>query len=270
MTDIAALIAKILFAAGATTAAAPSTPAAPAKPATTTPAAKKTLTASEVVDEVQKFYAGINNVTATFRQTVKNATFGTEKVSDGKVYLSKPGKMRWDYMVTKKKKSSLEKSFISDGTTLYVVELDNLQIMQKNLSTDLMPVAVTFLYGKGDLKKEFTPEIDKSGTYGANTDVVVKLTPKTPSAQYKALYLVVSPDNYRVTQSIIIDSSDNMNQFRFYKPDFVKAVDAKLFAFDPKDPKYKNYRLINANQPAAAPGTTPAKPGAKTPATANE
>ncbi len=268
MTDIAALIAKILFAAGATTAAAPSTPAAPAKPATTTPAAKKTLTASEVVDEVQKFYAGINNVTAKFRQTVKNATFGTEKTSDGMVYLSKPGKMRWDYMVTKKKKSTLEKSFISDGKTLYVVELDNLQIMKKSLDKDLMPVAVSFLFGKGDLKNEFKPELDTTGTYGSKGEIVLKLTPKTASAQYKALYLIVNPDNYRVTQSVIIDSSDNQNQFRFYSPDFKKEVATTLFSFDPKDAKYKNYRVVDADQPQPAPGnakpaTTPATPAKK-------
>lgn len=258
MTDIAALIAKILFAAGATTAAAPTTPAAPAKPATTTPAAKKTLTASEVVDEVQKFYADITSVTATFRQTVKNATFGTEKVSDGQVLLSKPGKMRFDYKVKKKNKVTLEKSFISDGTTLYVVEFDNLQIMKKNLEKDLMPVAVSFLYGKGDLKTEFNPAIDSSGTYGAKGDIVLKLTPKKASAQYKALYLVVNPSNYRVTTSVIIDSSDNQNKFAFYSPDFKKEIKATMFSFDPKDAKYKNYRVVDADQPQPAPGN--AKP----------
>ena len=59
-------------------------------------------TANDTVAEVQKFYAGIKQVTATFRQTVTNSTFGSTKTSDGTVWLSKPGKMRWDYVEKKK------------------------------------------------------------------------------------------------------------------------------------------------------------------------
>src|SRR6478672_10117898 len=59
------------------------------------------VSASDAVQNIQKFYAGINQVTAQFRQTVKNAVFGTEKTSDGTVWLMKPGKMRWDYVEKK-------------------------------------------------------------------------------------------------------------------------------------------------------------------------
>src|SRR4051812_11667702 len=60
--------------------------------------------ADDVVDNVQKFYAGIKQVTAQFRQSVTNNTFGSTKTSDGTVWLNKPGKMRWDYVEKKKDK----------------------------------------------------------------------------------------------------------------------------------------------------------------------
>jgi hypothetical protein len=121
-----------------------------------------------------------------------------------------------------------------------------------------MPVAVTFLYGKGDLKAEFNAEIDKSGKYGAKGDIVLKMTPKKPSAQYKNLYLVVAPDNYRVKQSVIIDSSNNVNQFQFFAPDFDKPVKDTWFEFDERS--VKNYRVIDADQKqgGAAPAALPA------------
>lgn len=209
-----------------------------------------TTTATTAVQNIQKFYAGINQVTAQFRQTVKNATFGTEKTSDGTVWLMKPGKMRWDYVEKKASTVSVKKSFISNGSKLYVVEHDNKQVMKKDLKQDMLPVAVTFLYGTGDLAKEFNAELDTTGTYGTKGDVVLKLTPKTPSAQYKNLYLVANPTDFHVKESIIIDSSNNVNHFRFFAPDFAKPIKAEWFEFDPKS--VPSYRVIDADQQAGS------------------
>src|SRR5687768_6147562 len=208
MFDLFGIITRVML---GTASPAPNQPAivqsVPAMAAPGTTAAS----ANDVVDNVQKFYANIKQVTASFRQTVTYETFGNTKSSDGTVWIMKPGKMRFDYLEKKQGKVTVKKSFISNGTTLYVVEHDNKQIVEKSLQNDLMPVAVSFLYGKGDLKSEFNAELDKSGKFGAKGEVVLKLTPKKPSAQYKNLFLVVSPDNYRVTQSIIVDSSNNLN-----------------------------------------------------------
>jgi len=174
------------------------------------------------------------------------------------VWLMKPGKMRWDYVEKKKDKVQVSKSFISNGKYLYVVEHGNKQVVKKNLENDLMPVAVTFLYGKGDLKAEFDAEIDKSGKYGAKGDIVLKMTPKKPSAQYKNLYLVVAPDNFRVKQSVIIDSSNNLNQFEFFKPDFEKEQKESIFEFDERS--VKNYRIIDADQQQQGSGAPAALP----------
>jgi outer membrane lipoprotein carrier protein len=269
--------------------AAPAPPAAPAArgPAHIAPSAPLLAapgipsTATEVVDRVQQFYAGIKQVTAQFRQSVTNNTFGSTKASDGTVWIMKPGKMRWDYLEKKKDPANpgkevveVKKSFISNGTNLYVVEHDNKQVVKKSLQQDLMPVAVSFLYGKGDLRAEFNAEIDRSGKYGEKDDVVLRLTPKQPSAQYKNLYLVVSPKDFHVSQSVIVDSSSNVNHFRFFAPDFEKPVKDSYFEFDERS--VKSYRVIDADAsrdglagglaPAPAPAKAP-PPAAKPPAT---
>jgi outer membrane lipoprotein carrier protein len=235
------------------------TPAAPATAAPATP-----ITAVDAVDRVQQFYAGIKQVTASFRQAVTNDTFGSTKTSDGTVWIMKPGKMRWDYLEKKDAEVKVKKSFISNGKYLYVVEHDNKQVVKKNLQQDLMPVAISFLYGKGNLKAEFNPELDTTGKYGEKDDLVLKLAPKQPSAQYKNLYLVVSRADFHVSQSIIIDSSNNVNHFRFYRPDFQTPVKDSYFEFDERS--VKNYRVIDADSPRdnsnsiAQPSAAPAKP----------
>jgi len=56
-----------------------------ATPAAVQPVAAAPTTAVGVVDQVQKFYANINQVTADFQQSVHNAQFGTDKQSEGTV-----------------------------------------------------------------------------------------------------------------------------------------------------------------------------------------
>jgi outer membrane lipoprotein carrier protein len=241
--------------------------AAPTAAAAAAPAAKPAaaMTAAEALDRVQRFYAGIQQVSAQFRQAVTNDTWGSTKTSDGALFIAKPGKMRWDYLEKRKADVVVKKSFISNGTLLYVVEHDNKQVMKKNLAQDLMPVAVSFLYGKGDLKAEFNPELDTSGKYGEKDNLVLKLTPKQPSAQYKNLYLVVARADFHVTQSVIVDSSNNVNHFRFFSPDFAKPIKPTTFEFDERS--VKNYRMLDADKPKD--GVAPADalpPAGKAPA----
>ena len=208
-------------------------------------------TADDVVQEVQTFYKDIKQVTAKFRQEVTNATFGRSTKTDGKVYIKKPGKMRWDYYgkKTKGKKQSVTKSFISNGSYLYVVDRQNKQVIEKNLEKNMLPVAVTFLYGKGDLAADFTAKLDTSKKYAGKDQIVLELTPKVTTTQYKTLYLVVDKSTYRVTQSVIIDSAGNVNHFRFYEPDFDKSVADKSFQFDKKS--VPDYRIVADDDDAA-------------------
>ena len=204
--------------------------------ATKAPRVAARLSANDVVKKVQSFYLNTQHLTALFRQTYTNTSFGKKSVSDGKVWIKKPGKMRWDY---KGKKKKIKKSFISDGTMLWAVEHDNKQVMRTKIDDEVLPVAVTFLFGKGDLAKDFAPSLDTSGTYGKNKDYVLELTPRAPSAQYKKLYLVVDASNYRVKQSIVLEASGNTNHFRFYSPDTKKTVQDTWFTFNTK--KFKKY-----------------------------
>jgi len=210
--------------------------------------------ADAVVGKVQKFYESTKHLTAKFRQTYTNETFGTTRVSDGRLYIKKPGKMRWDYYAKKRnsKKAEVEKTFVSDGKMLWAVEHDQKQYAKQDLKKNMLPVAITFLYGKGDLRRDFTATLDGSGTYGKKSDYVLKLIPKTPSAQYKTLYLVVDPGNFRVKQSIVVEASGNTNHFQFFEPDTQKPVLDSWFVFNEKKFKGK-YRLVNINKQQGTP-----------------
>lgn len=220
-----------------------STAAAPARVAQASAPAAGAAEAGKIVDAVQKFYQDTPQFTATFRQTTVLGTFGRQQTNDGKVYLKKPGKMRWDY-VNKRDKKTIAKSQMSDGNTIWVVSVQDKQYFQQSVGESSLPVAVTFLTGKGDLKREFNAALDTSGQYGGKTDRVLHLTPKKPSAQFKDLYLVVDPQNYRVKQSIVVNAGGDVNKFQFFEPDTSKPVADTWFVFNPKAPAARGFRRI--------------------------
>jgi outer membrane lipoprotein carrier protein len=212
-------------------------------------------TASAVLASVQKFYAGAKQLTATFVQTVTNTTFGTKKQNQGTLALAKPDKMRFDYERTKNGKIVPDKSFVYDGTTGWMVEPSNLKITKVTTQGSVLPVAVSFLTGAGDLGARFNVALDASGTYGAT---VLLLTPKQASAQFKQLFLVVEPKDGSVTASIVVAPSDDVNEFRFANVSTTTAPRPGTFQVDPKD--YPNYK-IETPQANAGSGATP-KPAA--------
>ncbi len=199
--------------------------------------------ADEVVKKVQAYYAGTQKLRARFRQEYTNTTFGTSSQSDGVVWIMKPGKMRWDYAKPEKK------YFISDGTTLWVYEEAAKQAFQQSLKDQVLPVAVTFLYGQGNLAAEFNAQLDP-GKYGGKDDLCIKLTPKKPEAQYKNLWLVVDPADFHVKESVILEASDNLNHFTFFditQNDKVK-LDDRAFQFKPP----AGVKVVQPSQPGGA------------------
>lgn len=209
-------------------------------------AAVPPASAADVVKKVQSYYADTQKLRADFRQDYTNTTFGRTSQSDGKLYVAKPGKMRWDYEKPEKK------YFISDGTTLWIYEEAAHQAAQLSMKDQILPVAVTFLYGQGDLATEFDAELDP-GKYGGKDAICVKLTPKKAEAQYKNLWLVVDPADFHVRESVIREASDNINHFTFFniKQNALAKVADWLFKFVPP----QGVKVVKPEQ-AGGPGGT--------------
>lgn len=116
------------------------------------------------------------------------------------------------------------------------VEPASKQAFKKDLKDAVLPISVTFLMGKGNLAKEFHLKLDEKSPYAAKDHAVLELTPKSASAHYTKIVLVVDAKSGAVARSIVFEPSGNTNDFRFKK---VKSgKDAKvldsLFVVDEK------------------------------------
>jgi outer membrane lipoprotein-sorting protein len=217
-------------------------------------ASAQSPSAVTVLAHVQRLYAHTNQLTASFRQTVTNAAFHTTKTSDGRLWVKRPSDVRWDYLEKRNGTVTVAKSFIFDGSTLWVVNHANKQIVQSQIPSGVLPAAVSFLTGGAALTSQFAVAIDTSGTFGTKGSVVLELTPRQPSAQYKQLFFVVDQADWHVKESIVIDSSGDTNQFSFYGPDLTTPVKSTLFQVNPAAlPTYKRTTVRPAGSGTPAP-----------------
>ena len=182
----------------------------------------------EVATKMQAFYNSTKDLKGKFKQVYTDSLYNTRRTSYGYLYVKKPGMMRWNYVKPERK------SFIADGKTLWIYEPEDKQAFRNPLDTNTLSTGLTFLFGKGDLSKEFnmTYATDKKDLLGGPGDLVLKLTPRTPTAQYQYLLLAVKPGNYAVGESMVVKKQDR-NHFIFTKLKFNTKLSRWRFRFKP-------------------------------------
>jgi outer membrane lipoprotein carrier protein len=190
------------------------------------PAAAAKPPVAEVVTKVQAFYNKTKDLKGKFKQVYTDTLYNKQRTHYGYLYVRKPGMMRWNYVKPEKK------SFIADGKELWVYEPDDKQAFRNPLSTANLSTGLTFLLGQGDLTKEFDVAY-ASEQLGGPGDLVLKLTPKKPTAQYQHIVMVVSPKDYAVSESMVV-SKHNKNHFVFTAIEVNTRLARALFVFRPR------------------------------------
>jgi outer membrane lipoprotein carrier protein len=148
--------------------------------------------------------------------------------------------MRWDYEKPEKK------LFVADGTMLWMYEPEDEQAFRQPLSSSQLPAQVSFLFGRGKLMDEFEITYFDAKPLGEPGDIVLKLVPKKPTAQYRHLVFVVQPRTFMVKETVLFDQQGGTNdlQFSTIEPNPKTGVDDSRFSFTPPP----NTKIINPTQ----------------------
>lgn len=180
-----------------------------------------------VVGAMQKTYESTNDFRADFTQRFTYTVLRRTQESKGTVRFKKPGRMRWDYS------KPVPKQFVVDGSSLWIhTPSDKTAIVNKCFKQDGLTASVSFLWGAGNISKDFTPSWFP-GQFGKKTDHHIQLLPKTPNSVFAKLILVLDPKTYRVKQSVVVDTQGNVNQFIYNNLQFNTGLKEGAFAFTP-------------------------------------
>lgn len=189
----------------------------------THPAAAAELTLEQILDKVEARYAG-SGFKADFLQ---ESTIKAMQISDfakGKIFVSYPGKMRWEY------NEPDNQIIITDGHQLWIYRPEDNQVM-----TGKAPDF--FRNGKGasflSNIKLLRDKFDISLQSGKNDLFFnLKLVPLEKSLDLTEIQLSVSRITYSVVRVITINAHDDETRIELINFQFDVKLDESLFSFD--------------------------------------
>ncbi len=201
-----------------------------ASPASAQDVPAEEVTAATVAAWAQTFYDQTPLVQARFAQYFWNRVYDRTSTSRGQIYISRPGRVRFDYATPS------GKVIVSDGShfTYYEPGDDGAVGQYYEGSADSTSAALGFLTGTARLDTDFTFTLRaQSSTQPPNTRGL-ELRPRVPDPHYRRVVLYVSdaPATRGVVMRISIEDPDgNWNRFDFSSLDVVQPIDASRFDY---------------------------------------
>jgi len=180
---------------------------------------------------VHAWYAQTKDFSATFRQHYTYTAIGRVEDSEGVVQVKKPGLVRWDYGKPERRTLYIE------GRTLWIWRPDDQEAqVKRDFGGDQLSSAFTFLWGKGDLLKEFSPKAVPVPA-GLPPGEGLELTPLKPAPGVQKLLFVVGKDG-QVLASVVTNPQGDVNQIVFGDPKVNQGLPDSLFQFAPPKGAY--------------------------------
>ena len=124
---------------------------------------------------------------------------------------------------------------LADGKMLWVYEPDDEQAFKHDLKGSNLPSSVGFLLGEGKLTDEFDValgEPDAAHPLAAG-DLLLRLTPRKPTAQYHHIEFVTDGKTYMVKETVVYDQQGGTNRMRFSEVKSNQGVSDGKFSFTP-------------------------------------
>jgi len=187
--------------------------------------------ARALAQRVHAYYAQTKDFSASFRQRYTYTAIGRVEDSEGLVQVKKPGLVRWDYAKPERRTLYVE------GKTLWIWRPDDQEAqVKRDFGGDQLSSAFTFLWGKGDLLKEFSPKAAPAPA-GLPAGEGLELTPLKPTPGVQKLVFVVGKDG-QVLASVVTNPQGDVNQIVFSEPKVNQGLPDSLFHFAPPKGAY--------------------------------
>jgi outer membrane lipoprotein carrier protein len=185
----------------------------------------------EIVNKVEARYRATTDLMADFNQTTTVKGFATALKSAGRVYLKRPGKLRWDYL-----EPNLEQIFVdNDQVRFYVPEHKQVLTGQLSKMADSQ-APLQLLQGAARLDKHYAVAAAPDGAKGSGRLPLLTLTPLKGGPDRPQIVVEVDPENYFLRRVELHDVNGNVSNFLFSKIHANTGLKDELFAFSvPED-----------------------------------
>lgn len=187
----------------------------------------------EVVKRLQSRYEKTKDLQADFTQKTTIEGFERPMTSSGKVYIKKPGRLRWNYL-----EPSTEDIYVDrDDVKVYVPEHKQVLVGKlTNMAASRAPLEL--LQGAAKLDASFDAEPTSGKSRGVGGIRLVTLVPKSHETQthgmVQKIVVEVFPKTYFIRSLSLYEVSGNVSNFEFSSLESNIGLDDDLFV--PKFP----------------------------------
>lgn len=166
--------------------------------------------ASQVLAQVQNFYAQAKDLQARFSQTYYKASLSVLARSSGWLRVKRPQLMQWDY-------DGKGQDIFANGKEVWFVDHETRQVISSKVSAkDNVNVGLKFLFGNKALLRDYLVRFAKGSKlkrYGDAEHWVLQLKPRKKSQHFKGLVLSVDKSSGRVDRFVVYAHDNSSNYF---------------------------------------------------------
>ncbi len=179
---------------------------------------------SPVLSGLEHWLSGTRTLEAEFEQTLVSGALGAGTTESGRLYVDRPGHLRWDYTRPESKIALL----VGDRTMLYIAE--DHQLIRGTLAPE-QSILPGLLAGTEPIARAFDATVLEPDSAGAPPRV--RLVPRGRPDGFSEVVLTLSPDDYRIEAAEVLDAAGNRTVYRFRGLRRNRGLPAGLFAFEP-------------------------------------
>jgi outer membrane lipoprotein carrier protein len=177
---------------------------------------------SSTLAGLQRWLDGTRDLKARFEQTLLSSALGAGPKESGRVFLRRPGRMRWEYTAPETKIALL----VDDRTELYLAEEKRLHVAR--LSDDDAPLAA-LLAGTQPLASMFeaTALPDQGGRRR------LRLLPRSETSGVQEIVIGLDPATSAVLSAEVLDQGGNRMGYVFTALERNAGIADAMFQFRP-------------------------------------
>lgn len=181
---------------------------------------------AEVLAGLQSWLDGTSTLDMRFQQSLVSGALGTTVTESGRMYLERPGKLRWDYLDPEKKIALL----LGERTALYLP--DDRQLARGRLSREqgLFP---QLLAGHERVDDHFTVSLLATPSKGGDGSYRLRLVPKGEPKALAEVTLTLRPPAFAIEGAELLDEAGNRTRYVFSDVRRNRPLPDGLFAFEP-------------------------------------
>lgn len=191
-------------------------------------------TTQTLIGHVEARYAQTKDFQADFTQELRIEGFDTPIRSAGRVYLKKPGLLRWDYL-----EPTVEHIYVHDDRLAVYVPHHH-QVVKGSLSMMVATKApLQLLQGIGHVTEHFSVHPTGDGEVGEDGLPLLTLIPKTdrdsaPSSMTR-IVADIQPETYFIRSLALHESNGNVSTFRFSNFKANTGLDEAVLTLNPPE-----------------------------------